>query len=85
MSRRICRCPRGRDLASQVRRKCRYGWCTEFRCTTCRYYIGGWEPMWCKCDGAPRWLRHPGMDQLTPAAVKPGLPSGRRHRQRSRR
>lgn len=40
---------------------CRYGCCTEFRCPVCRGKLGGWGPVGCRCEGGPRWARHPGM------------------------
>ena len=43
---------------------CRYGWCVEYRCPACRGKLGGWGPVGCKCDGGPRWARHPGMRTL---------------------
>ncbi len=43
---------------------CRYGCCTEFRCPVCYGNLGGWGPVGCRCDGGPRWARHPGMAQL---------------------
>jgi hypothetical protein len=42
---------------------CRYGCCTEFRCLKCHGKTGGWGPVGCKCEGGPRWARHPGMAQ----------------------
>lgn len=72
--------------------RCRYGYCTEFRCPRCRGKRGGWGPVGCKCEGGPRWLRHSGMDKLGhwdleadkwvshSAAVKPSLAKFKRDR-----
>jgi hypothetical protein len=64
---------------------CRYQYCFVARCRRCHGEIFVVGPASCRCDGAPRWLRHPGMAQPgywdpgtevwvpVPAAVKPSI------------
>jgi hypothetical protein len=86
-SRCICR-PESRlntskeNLRSQ---ECRYGNCNEWRCVACNGFLGGFGPAACRCDGAPRWLRHRDMAPASvrwhgDVAIKPSLP--RRNKRR---
>lgn len=40
---------------------CRYGYCVVYRCRVCRGEVVSYGPVACRCDGAPRWIRHRGM------------------------
>lgn len=84
-NRGYCICVPEPEWDTKLATVCRYGYCTDFRCPACRGKLGGWGPVACKCEGGPRWLRHPDMaprgrwdlkaDKLVrePVAVKPSL------------
>jgi hypothetical protein len=60
-----CICP---DSAQHLKDKefttgtCRYRHCVVLRCRACHGQLVSWGPVGCRCDGGPRWARHPGMD-----------------------
>jgi hypothetical protein len=56
-----CICNNRPEWVKELAGVCRYGCCKEFRCPVCRGKLGGWGSVECKCEGGPRWLRHPGM------------------------
>jgi hypothetical protein len=61
-----CVCARSADYIDNHRfdeGTCKYGYCTVFRCRVCHGELFSWGPAGCRCDGGPKWLRHPGMAQ----------------------
>lgn len=85
-----CVCPDGWKQEEYREGTCRYGYCFSAGCLWCGGEIWGMGPVACKCEGAPRWLRHPGMHDLAKydlekhelipvhAAVKPSIARRRR-------
>ena len=80
-----CTC---RDLISKVKADewdhgtCRYMCCFSAKCRTCAGEIWGMGSDACKCEGAPRSVRHTRMAQIvTQVAIKPSV----RKRQRGHR
>lgn len=92
-----CVCPDGWKQEEYRDGTCRYRYCFSAKCLRCGGEIWGMGPVACKCEGAPRWLRHRHMAQLgkytgvyddefvrTHAAVKPSIARRRRGSRQSR-
>lgn len=67
------------SLASAVVKRCRYGYCNEWRCPVCNGFLAGAGLAGCRCDGDLRWVMHRDMAPASVRwfgniAVKPSLP-----------